>query len=218
MNFEIWLKDTETTGLRGKPVEVAGLLLDPDCRILDQYEQRFNPGIPIEPGAQNIHGISDADVADCPTMEAFYGDQDTAIYWIGHNAAFDVRACDPIIIPTRVLCTLKLARQYIPEAPNHKLDTLRGFLGLSEQKAHAALGDCINTLELLRDHLIPRAGVNMMTLFERQSAPRMLPSMPFGQYKGRPMTMVPRDYRAWLSAQADLDADMRYTLNQLKDL
>lgn len=216
--MEIWILDTETTGLRGKPVEVGGIRINEHCLTLDQFEQRFNPGIPIEPGAQKIHGISDADIAECPTMEDYFGEQDSAIYWIGHNAAFDVRTCDPVIIPTRELCTLKLARQYIPEAPNHKLDTLREFLGLAPQKAHSALGDCLSTLELLVAHLMPRAGVDLLTLFERQSAPRMLPKMPFGQYKGRPMTMVPKDYRDWLSRQDNLDTDMKYTLNQLKDL
>ena len=57
--------DLETTGLRvdsDRIVELALLRIDPSGEEIEKV-RRFHPGIPIPPGATEIHGISDADVA-----------------------------------------------------------------------------------------------------------------------------------------------------------
>lgn len=48
-------------------VELAVLKVMPD-RSEKQWCQRFNPGVPIPAEATAVHGITDADVADCPTF------------------------------------------------------------------------------------------------------------------------------------------------------
>jgi DNA polymerase III epsilon subunit-like protein len=55
--------DTETTDLHGRIVEIAVIDAATGRTLLDTL---VNPGVPIEPGAQAIHGLSDADVADAP--------------------------------------------------------------------------------------------------------------------------------------------------------
>ena len=60
--------DLETTGVSAvtdRIVEIAIVRLEPDGsrRTLNW---RVNPGVPIPPGASAVHGITDADVADCP--------------------------------------------------------------------------------------------------------------------------------------------------------
>ena len=63
--------DLETTGLDVKNdriVELAVVKLMPDGERQTR-SRRLNPGIPIPPGATAIHGIRDADVADCPRFE-----------------------------------------------------------------------------------------------------------------------------------------------------
>ncbi|GAB1646849.1 exonuclease domain-containing protein [Krasilnikovia sp. MM14-A1259] len=58
--------DTETTDLFGAIVEIAVIDAATGRTLLDTL---VNPGCPIEPGAQAIHGISDADVANAPTWD-----------------------------------------------------------------------------------------------------------------------------------------------------
>ncbi len=58
--------DLETTGVstaRDRIVELALIRITPQGDVLEKV-RRFNPGIPIPPGATAVHGITDADVAD----------------------------------------------------------------------------------------------------------------------------------------------------------
>ena len=57
--------DTETTDLRGYICELA-IIRATDGEVLMNI--LVNPGVPIEPGAQAVHGITNADVADAPTF------------------------------------------------------------------------------------------------------------------------------------------------------
>ncbi len=60
--------DLETTGLdtdKDRIVEVCTVALMPDGQR-SIWTQRINPGVPIPAEATAVHGIGDADVADCP--------------------------------------------------------------------------------------------------------------------------------------------------------
>lgn len=61
--------DTETTGLSpdARIVEGAVIHLDPHDMPRVAYEQRFDPEIPIDPGAAAITGIDAESVKGCPT-------------------------------------------------------------------------------------------------------------------------------------------------------
>ena len=60
--------------------------------MIEQFEQLVNPGRPMPPAAEAIHGISDADLADAPSARevlprflAFLGDaMTTALVRIRH--------------------------------------------------------------------------------------------------------------------------------------
>lgn len=88
--------DLETTGLnisKDKIIEIAILKVYSDQRE-ERYVKRINPGIPISAESQAIHGISDADVKDCPTFDklaaeikTFIGDADLAGY---NSNKFDI--------------------------------------------------------------------------------------------------------------------------------
>jgi DNA polymerase III epsilon subunit-like protein len=81
--------------------------------------------------------------------------------WVAHHAAFDGSFLKAYLPPGlwsrhRLLCTVRLARKLVPEAPSKSLGALVAFLGLSNRRPHRALPDAEATAELLQ-HLIDRA-------------------------------------------------------------
>ena len=68
---------------------------------------------------------------------------------VAHNAAFDRRFL-PFLAAHPSACSYRLAAKVVPEAPNHKNQTLRAFFGvrdpaLTGRRSHRALADVIVT-------------------------------------------------------------------------
>ena len=64
--------DLETTGtnfVTDRIVEISYHKVSPNGRE-ETKTIRVNPGMPIPKGASEIHGVYDADVADCPTFKS----------------------------------------------------------------------------------------------------------------------------------------------------
>ena len=68
--------DIESTGLNiasDRIVEISLVKVSPGApgqpNDVEVKTRRINPTIPISPGAQAVHGISDEDVKDCPTFK-----------------------------------------------------------------------------------------------------------------------------------------------------
>ena len=62
--------DLETTGVdvaKDRIVEIAVLKIQPNGQK-DMKIRRINPEMPIPKEASDIHGITNEDVADCPTL------------------------------------------------------------------------------------------------------------------------------------------------------
>ena len=60
--------DTETTGIsvsKDRIIELCAIKIYP-ARTRDVFYQRFNPGIPIDPGATKVHSITNEMVAKEP--------------------------------------------------------------------------------------------------------------------------------------------------------
>lgn len=220
--MRILVGDNETTGLGSPPqamaCEIAIAEIDDECNVIQLWETLINPGIPIQDGAKKIHGISDHDVLLAPTMaEAFAemapeGFGDVAL--ICHNVRFDKPYFAPHMTIVAELCTLELARRVWPTAPNHRLGTLREHFDLKAQAEHQAAGDILIVIDLLKK-LIPHTGRTLRQLIGGAAKPNRLHVMPFGEHKGKPMHLVPTDYRNWL-LQQQISADLRYTLEQLQ--
>lgn len=214
----LYIIDVESASLQGGVVELAYLKVDLELNVLEEFCARVDPERPIEPGAQAVHGISNEDVADCPTLAEVTADFSEPVIWCGHNASFDVRMLDKCITPKQTLCTLALSREYIKGTSNHKLATLKDELKLPEQKSHSALGDVHTTRDLLLLHILPLSGVDMQTLLDRANQPKLLARFPFGKYKGITILKVPKDYRNWMLAQSDIPKDLRFTLEKFKNI
>jgi exodeoxyribonuclease X len=209
--------DTETTGLNGSVCEIAWVTMDEDLNILDQHETLVDPEREIEPGAFAIHGISKEMCAGKPTLAEVAKLLPTEGWLIGHNVGFDCRMIAGAYVPAATLCSLALSRKYVKGTTNHKLATLQKELNLPDRKSHSALGDILTVHDLLK-HILPMTGVGLPDLFARASAPKMLHTMPFGKHRGMQIMKVPKDYRDWLLGQGNLDQDLKYTLEKLKDV
>jgi DNA polymerase III epsilon subunit-like protein len=150
--------DVETTGfspVADRVVEIACALVDGD-RIVGRWAVLVNPGMTIPPAASAVHGITDGMVRDAPNIHAALRQARRLCRGrlvAAHSAPFDLSFVGAPV-GGAALCTLRLARVLIPEAPNHKNQTLRRFLGIDrfageDLPAHRALGDALVTAHVL---------------------------------------------------------------------
>ena len=149
--------DTETTGLDNREdrlIEIGCIELDnrfPTGRTFHKY---INPqGRSVHPDAQEVHGISNADLEGKPVfsevLQDFLDFIDGAKL-VAHNASFDIgfinaefaRLDVPPVDPGLVIDTLALARRKHPMGPN-SLDALCRRYGIdnSRRTKHGALLD-----------------------------------------------------------------------------
>lgn len=209
--------DTETSGLGSvvRACEIAWVTIDENLKVLDEQVHLTDPQIVMDPGAVAIHGITNEQVAGFPSNGDICAKMPQPFVWCGHNSSYDQRVIAEHVTFNGNLCTLALARRWLPNTTNHKLATLQKELGLSEQKSHSALGDCRTTLELLKV-LLDKSGRTLPALVELESKPKMLPKMPFGMYKGRLFVDIPKQYIHWMSEQPDWHPDILHTIKQLR--
>lgn len=152
------LIDVETTGfnpMRDRIVEIACAVIEGEC-VTERWSTLVRPGISIPPYATAVHGITNRMVAGAPRLSRalkrarrFCRGRIVAT----HNARFDLSFVGTRLCP-QALCTLRLSRALFPDAPNHKNQTLRYYLGidaLAEEPltAHRALGDALVSAHVL---------------------------------------------------------------------
>jgi DNA polymerase III epsilon subunit family exonuclease len=177
--------DLETTGLMAETdriVEIGAVRFDPSGRELDRFEMLVNPQRAMSPAAQRVHGISDADLADAETARAvlprfleFLRDSRTTRL-LAHNAAFDAgflgRELGRLgVAPPghQVIDTLALARRVVPEARDHRLDTMALLFALDTDDRHRALADSLRVKGLwlaLRGDTFPDEALVSYPIFD----------------------------------------------------
>lgn len=217
------IADTETTGLRGPACEIAWYEIDPvSLDVIDEFVTLVDPQEPIEEGAQAIHGISDADVADAPTLVELrdivlqnrFAERDVVL--ICHNVAFDIKRLTPLFpsLPFTI-CTMIQARRHYPDAPNHKLGTLHNYFGFPENKAHRALADVETTHQILRT-MLNKLGMTLEQFM--RNTDHTVHTMPYGQHKGKLVLDLPLGYLCWLWNRDELDENMRNSVKKALEL
>jgi exodeoxyribonuclease X len=220
------LADTETTGVgtSDRVVEVAWMVIDDAFNILDEGASLINPLMPIPAGASAVHGITNKDVVDAPTITQYfddilggklgYGD----FIFVAHNAQFDYRYLSPFLAEgTPQMCTLRLARKLYPDVDNHKLGTLVYALELEVDKDrfHSADVDMAVLMAML-GKMSEDFGYTLWDLFELANTPIQMTKMTFGKHKGTPLKDLPASYASWLLNKTDnLDPDLRASLTAL---
>lgn len=218
--------DVESTGLNAtdKVVEIAWAELDDDLNILSMTRSLINPEMPIPAGASAVHGIVADHVRDAPTIYEFMAEEQYPLageesVLFAHQAKFDEKYFKPWM-PDHLgsICTLKLAREVYPDADNHKLQTLRYFLELNvdvtHSEAHTALAD-VKVLVALIQKIKADTGWDVAEMFEFCNTPKEVVRMPFGKHKGTRLKDLPKAYVRWLLGLADLDTDLRFSLEKL---
>lgn len=216
--------DTETSGTtpEDRVVEVAWAELDEELQVLDRQYSLIDPQRRISASASGIHGITDTDVIEAPTLDEFFdiilggtyfrpGDE---VCFIAHNAGFDARYLGPHMPIKLQLCTLRLARHEFPDAENHKLQTLMYHLGLPRGEKHRADGDVDTCLGLLRK-IVEKTGMNLRELALASLDPIWVEKMPFGKHKDVPLKALPGNYISWALKLDNLDRDLRWSLEQV---
>ena len=104
-----------------------------------------------------MHGITAQRVRKAPTFREVWPEIQSRCSTglvAAHNAIFDVGILSSCLddcgferLPGRYLCTLELARKFLPELPNHKLITLASVLGIPLDH-HDACSDAVACAEL----------------------------------------------------------------------
>lgn len=224
MDFRWILGDTETTGASddSRVCEIAWAELNDSAEVIATAHSLIDPEVPICPSASGIHHITNAMVADAPTMEEFFGQvlggnplAHGDVVLIAHNVKFDKRFFAPWIGNLAgEMCTLRLARKFFPDAPNHKLDTLRYYLDLPVGNTHRADEDVITTVALL-ERLMHVSGLNMHELMFEANQLQLIRTMPFGKHKDKTFEhifMTDRSYLNWALGKLELEPDMRHTM------
>ena len=198
--------DFETTGLQPgyRPVEIAWLEFDSLYKVSQSVTSLIDPQVPIEPGAQKVHGISSEMLAGMPTLEEFlqgeHADKfaDEHVLVVAHNAAFDLPMFAPFCKKATSLCTMRLAQALYPTAENHKLQTLASMFAVEVEPTHRAMADVGACFELLRTIAKKEdKSIDDLLVVASYTSPESL--MPFGKHKGKMIKDLPSDYVAWLS-------------------
>lgn len=139
--------DTETTGLDGYVVQLSVI----DCRGAILLSTLIKPATPITATAAAVHGITDADVADAPTMADVAPQLLPCVHgkWLlAYNAPFDREAllrsllragCAPGPLHTRRHWRCLMRLRAVTE--DGRWTKLGG--------PHHALGDCLAALQVL---------------------------------------------------------------------
>lgn len=224
----IKIVDVETTGLDPRVdriCEVATIdvnFAEPTEKAAGVFERQamwstlVNPERDIPPEASGVHDIVDADVAGAPKIADILdvlkaGPPDA---YCAHNSRFDQGFFKPADVPW--LDTYRLALWLWPEAPSHKLGTLRYWLKLKlappenlRQAAHSALWDAYLCAAILRR--VAMAGAMWDDMLAVSSEPALLPKLTFGEHAMKPISDVPDSYLQWILKKGGFDEDVAHT-------
>lgn len=153
--------DVETTG--GPPpnhriTEIAAVIVKGGA-IQEVYETLVNPERSIPPFVSRLTNISWDMVKDAPKFSAIVPtllDKLEGNVFVAHNAQFDwsflsheIQRSSGARITGNQLCTVRLARQLLPQLPRRSLDYVANYYGIEIKGRHRAAGDAVATAKCL---------------------------------------------------------------------
>jgi DNA polymerase-3 subunit epsilon len=224
--MKILVLDMETTGVdvtTDAPVQLSLLLVQGnERRIL--MNTRCNPGIPISPGATEVHHIRNEDVVGMPDAQitCWQAEHLAAICQIDllvtyNGALFDVpilsrMSSGSFISSLPHIDVLDLAYRYLPTLPSHRLgDVYKHLLGKTANKAHDAIEDVHYTYDVF-DSIRRKLGKTIEELLVEMRVPAVYQIMPIGKHKGKLLSEVPKGFAKWMLAQGGVRPDLRLSM------
>ena len=171
--------DFETTGMSpdmgDRATEVAVVIVE-NGMIVDHYQSLMNSGAYIPAFIEELTGISNLMIRNAPSAKQVMSELASFIGsmpLVAHNASFDCKFLDAEFSrighqrQQEFACSMLLARRIYPQAPNHKLGTLVGHLGLPDAaRHHRALADAEMTAHLwtrMVSDIKSRHGLNVVS-------------------------------------------------------
>ena len=155
--------DTETTGLKAGVDRICslGAVWFQNGQMLKESHALIDPKRPIRPEATSVHGITDAMVQGCPSIDqvadGFFSELAYAEIIAGYNIHFDDdflyeafadrwgKATSKILF----IDVLPLVRLAIPHLDSYKLSFVVDALYLPRTANHTAVGDALATCRVL---------------------------------------------------------------------
>lgn len=181
--------------------------------VSDPISMLCNPGVPITPCASGIHHITNADVLDAPLFSAVKAAilDGSPTYFVAHNADFERGYFGTGDTPW--IDTWKVALRIWPDAPSHKLQSLRYYLDLTRAKwdigaAHRAGPDAY-LCALLMQRILLEAKFTLADMVRFSDGPALLPRITFGKHRGEKWDEAPANYLEWIVEKSDLDRDIK---------
>ncbi len=194
--------DVETTGTRAwngdRVTEIAAIVVR-DGAIVDSFETLVNPERPIPPWISSLTNITWDMVRNAPRFrdvcERLLDVMEGHVF-VAHNAEFDWRfLCAEVHrasgrqLMGRRLCTVKLARKFLPQLRSRKLDFVANYYGINITARHRAGGDATATAHVLM-RLLDEARSRECRCWD--DLQRMLTTPRVGKRRGRRAPAMPQ--------------------------
>jgi DNA polymerase III epsilon subunit family exonuclease len=163
-SMQIVIFDFETTGLdseRDRIIEIGAQKFI-ENKVVDEMSTLIYTDLPLSELVINLTGITKAMLADKPKIHSilpsFLAFIEGSVL-VAHNAEFDYgmlkAECSRqgIDLDWPTFCTLKLARELLPELERKTLDSLAQHYELTFESRHRAIGDVKVTAAVLTEML-----------------------------------------------------------------
>jgi DNA polymerase III epsilon subunit family exonuclease len=149
--------DLEATGSNPRTDQIieVGIVRIERLRIVSEYETLVRPSVPIPSWIRRLTGIDEDTVRHAPrfceiadeVLEHLSG-----AAFVAHNVEFDA----PFLFsqlggegyrppPCPLLCTVRLARRFLPQVDSYRLDALASHFGIPLERHHRAVDDAMAT-------------------------------------------------------------------------
>jgi DNA polymerase III epsilon subunit family exonuclease len=159
-DLDVVVFDFETTGLDTKTAKIIelGAIKFRNQKEVDRFSTLVHPKQKLPPETFGLTGINDEMLEGKPHLEEVlpsFHDFLKGCLGVAHNAEFDTQvlihesARFGILCNYHCICTLKMARELLPQLERKNLDTLANHFGFQFESRHRSIGDILVTADVL---------------------------------------------------------------------